>query len=72
MQNSTDSRLTDLETRVAFQEDAIDQLSDIIARQDKELSQLKRLALQLHEQLLSFRGEHELSKPEEEPLPPHY
>ncbi|MCV6590250.1 MAG: SlyX family protein [Marinobacterium sp.] len=68
---SDEQRLADLESRVAFQEDAIDKLSDVIARQDRELIQLKELVITLHKQVKQL----DLSAPTapgDEPPPPHY
>lgn len=68
---SDQERIAELESRVAFQEDAIDKLSDVIARQDIELVQLKELVLSLHKQIKLM----DLSNPTsngEEPPPPHY
>ncbi len=45
-----DSRLAELETRVAFQEDAIDKLSDVIAKQDRTIHDLKKLLSLMNEQ----------------------
>lgn len=64
-------RIAELESRVAFQEDALDKLSDVIARQDIELVQLKELVLSLHKQMKQL----DLSNPTlsgDEPPPPHY
>jgi len=64
-------RITELESRVAFQEDAIDKLSDVIARQEIELMQLKELVTYLRDQIknLDLSGH---STPGDEPPPPHY
>ena len=37
-----DSRLVDIETRIAFQEEAMRQLSDALARQQQDLASLRR------------------------------
>lgn len=68
MQDSV--RLEDLESRVAFQEDSIDKLSDVIARQEKELDHLKRMLLILSTQVKNFDGSDSLVDASE--LPPHY
>lgn len=47
----TDDRLIDIESRIAFFEDAQKQLSDVIARQEKELERLTRRVHDLEEQL---------------------
>lgn len=63
-------RFSDLESRVAFQEDAIDKLSDVIARQEKELDQLKRMMLILSTQIKNYDGtDHRIEANER---PPHY
>lgn len=67
---SDESRLDDLESRIAFQEDTIDKLSDIVARQEKELDQLKRMVLILSTQLRNFDSGDSIPKADE--IPPHY
>lgn len=64
-------RISALENRVAFQEDALDKLSDVIARQDQCLVTLERQIKYLHEQLKKF--DHPLMADADiEPPPPHY
>lgn len=46
-----DERLVDIESRIAFFEDAQQQLSGVIARQEKELERLARRVQELEEQL---------------------
>lgn len=46
-----DERLIDIESRIAFFEDAQQQLSGVIARQEKELERLARRVQHLEEQL---------------------
>ncbi len=63
-------RITDLESRLAFQEDALTALNSTVARQDREITEL-RMAIQ---QLASaLRGLHlgGAGRPEDE-IPPHY
>lgn len=67
---SDGTRLDDLESRIAFQEDAIDKLSDVIARQEKELDQLKRMVLILSTQVRNFDSGDGIPKADE--VPPHY
>ena len=67
---SDSARLDDLESRIAFQEDAIDKLSDVIARQEKELYQLKRMVLILSTQIRNFDTGDDAAKANE--IPPHY
>ena len=67
---SDGARFDDLESRIAFQEDAIDKLSDVIARQEKELDQLKRMVLILSTQIRNFDAGEGFPKADE--VPPHY
>ncbi|KAA0873860.1 SlyX family protein [Nitrincola tapanii] len=68
---SESERLTELETRVAFQESALDTLSDVIARQELELEKLNRMVKHLALQLkgLSLAEGDGMA---DEPPPPHY
>ena len=67
---SDSARIDDLESRIAFQEDAIDKLSDVMARQEKELDQLKRMVLILSTQIRNFDSGEEAPKAND--IPPHY
>jgi SlyX protein len=66
-----DERLIDIESRIAFFEDAQQQLSGVIARQEKELEHLTRrvqdLEAHLRQVLPSLVGDID-----KEPPPPHY
>lgn len=62
------SDLADLESRIAFQEDAIDKLSDVVARQERELEQLKRMIKILNTQIQQMDSG---QQPNDQP-PPHY
>jgi SlyX protein len=65
-----DERLIDIESRIAFFEDTQRQMSDVIARQDKELEDLAQRVRDLEEQLrqvVQLLG----PDPGNEP-PPHY
>lgn len=46
-----DARITELETRTAFQEDLLNTLNDIVAKQDRQLATLTRKLDLLKEQL---------------------
>lgn len=64
-------RLTELETRVAFQEQTIQELNDVVTRQQSEIDRLSRgyetLKLELLELAPSL-----LASRDQEPPPPHY
>jgi SlyX protein len=64
-------RLTELETRVAFQEQTIQELNEVVTRQQAEIDRLSQgyetLKLQLLELAPSL-----VADPAEETPPPHY
>lgn len=65
-----EQRVEQLETRVAFQDEALNRLSDIIAGQRKELDQLHQEMAELKARFREIR----LSavNPDESETPPHY
>ncbi len=66
-----DARLIEIETRLAFQESALQDLSDLVNRQRLELESLRRTLAQATADLLSLR-EGLSSGTANEPPPPHY
>ncbi|HLU61521.1 MAG TPA: SlyX family protein, partial [Gammaproteobacteria bacterium] len=66
-----DEKLVDLETRIAFLEDAQQQLSDVIARQEQEIARLLLRVGELEEQLRQAVPALIADAAEETP-PPHY
>jgi SlyX protein len=64
-------RIQDLEMRVAFQEDALEKLSDVIALQDKTIFDLRRAVQLLNEQIQKLDRQPSSSNTDEPP-PPHY
>ena len=65
----SDDRLTDVETRLAFLEDAQQQLSDLVYEQQLELKRMEAYARRLLERIETLSdGAGEA----EEPPPPHY
>ena len=67
------SRLDELEARLAFQDDLIENLNDVVARQDRELLQLAQRVALLEERLQDLAsaagGAGEAQGHE---VPPHY
>lgn len=61
--------LAELESRIAFQEDAIDKLSEVVARQEMDLEKLTRMVKILHGQLRELSGDDEGAA---DVPPPHY
>lgn len=68
----TDSeRLEKLETTIAYQEQAIEDLNKVITNQWAEIAQLKRLVGDLGQRLREISDNPALQEPPEPP-PPHY
>ncbi len=68
--DQTDQRLTDLEIKASFGEDLLDQLNQVIVRQQQQIDQLVRELGQLRQQL-SDAGSGALRRAGDD-LPPHY
>ena len=68
---SLEQRLVELETRLAFQEHALAQLSDALAETRMEASRQSGLLNQALQDLKLARGEL-FADPSSEPPPPHY
>lgn len=64
-------RLEKLETTIAYQEQAIEDLNRTILAQAAEIAQLKRLVGNLGERLREIADNPALAEPPEPP-PPHY
>jgi SlyX protein len=64
-------RLEKLETTIAYQEQAIDDLNRTVLSQAAEIAQLKRLVGNLGERLRELADNPALAEPSEPP-PPHY
>lgn len=66
----TDTRLTELEIKASFSEDLLDQLNQIIVRQQQEIDLLMREVRQLRLQMPEGAGPAQSRASED--LPPHY
>ncbi len=64
-----DRRLTELETRAAFQERLIQELNEALTAQQKQLDELARQVAWLRRHAA---GGETIRRPEEEIPPPHY
>ncbi len=66
----TEERLTELEIKASFNEDLLDQLNQVIVRQQQELDLLLREVRQLKQHLPD--GNRASSQQPADELPPHY
>lgn len=64
-------RLTELETRLAFQEHALSELNEVVTRQTLELVDMRRQLERVLGDLRALRGLLQ-ADPSGEPPPPHY
>jgi SlyX protein len=67
----TEDRFIELETRLAYHEDAIQSLSDTVAQQQRRLDQLDALCRQLVERLKTATEMVQADTAADE-VPPHY
>ncbi len=65
------ARVVELETRLAFQEEALQQLNDALLRQQQTLDRLTNDLAALTERLCGL-GPSPVGRREDEPPPPHY
>ncbi len=64
-------RLTELEVRVAFQDQTIQDLNEVVTRQQREIDRLVR-ELEVVKSLLAGLAPSMVIAPEDEKPPPHY
>lgn len=65
-----EQRFADLEVRLAFSEDTIEQLNAVIGRQDAEIRQLKRLLEKFSDQVSGLTQQ--IAPEITDSPPPHY
>lgn len=70
-QNDLENRLDELETRLAFQDDVINTLSEQVAKQEMDIRELWEAKRLLHKQLKDVSPSNIKSEQDETP-PPHY
>ncbi|HSJ81521.1 MAG TPA: SlyX family protein [Thiobacillus sp.] len=66
----TESRLTELETKLAFAEDLLETLNQTVIRQQGQLDSMQQQLRLLHQRLQDTRPD-EVNTPRDE-IPPHY
>lgn len=64
-------RLTDLEIKASFQEDALDQLNAVVVRQQRQIDALLQELAQLRTQMPDAEGPRPFRSLRDD-LPPHY
>lgn len=69
---NTEQRIEELETRVSFQEHALNELSDALADARAEISRHSQLLARVVEEMKSARGAGVSVDAADEPPPPHY
>lgn len=68
--NALEQRLTDLEIKASFQEDALDQLNQVVVRQQQQIDDLQRELAHLRQ--ASLDGAAAAPRSLSDDLPPHY
>jgi SlyX protein len=68
--HSTEARINELEAKLSFAEDLIDELNRTVFRQQEQLDRMQQQILLLHQQLQAVMPEEERNLRDE--LPPHY
>jgi SlyX protein len=71
MSSDLDQRMIELETRLAFQEQALAELSDALAASRLEVAQNAQLLRRALDEVKQSRADF-FADPAEEPPPPHY
>lgn len=65
-----DDRVTDLESRLAFQDDALQTLSDVVYEQERVIERLRSQMQALLKRLEDLQGQ--VGVADDEAPPPHY
>ncbi len=66
-----DERIIRIETKIAYQEDTIQSLNEVVCRQQKQIEQLQATCKVLIERLDELSDANNTAKPVDE-IPPHY
>ncbi len=66
-----ENRLIELETKISYQDHIIDELNDVVTRQQQQIDRLEKAMKSLNEHLKQA-GSSGLARPDEEVPPPHY
>lgn len=66
-----EDRLIDIETRLAYQDQTINELNQVIYQQQKQIDQLEKTCLQLSNRMKDLASKNRPTVPPDE-KPPHY
>jgi len=66
----SDERITELEIKVAYQEDLLQALNDVVSEQQQQLTRLEEVSRLLGQRIKNMAGSEEINQGVE--LPPHY
>ena len=74
MSNSLEQRVVELESKVAFQDDTIEQLNTELSQHQESLAQLKQQIALLGNRFKEIKDELDTDQPDQivHELPPHY
>jgi len=67
---SDNQTLIDLQTRVTYMDDTIEQLNDVVSRQQLQIDRLERMLSKLAEEHLDLK--HQIAPETIDSKPPHY
>ena len=67
-----EDRICEIETRLAFQEDHLQELNSLVAKQAREIEVLREQLLHAYKKLNTFEGGQNQPIENEETPPPHY
>lgn len=66
-----ESRIVDLESKVAFQDYTIEELNRVLTDQQQQISELTQLVTQVREWVVNLQQPN-IATPDQETPPPHY
>ena len=64
--------IVELESKLAFQEDTVNSLSNELLEHQKKIDRLQQQVMLVAENLRNLTDDQGILRPEEEPPPPHY
>jgi len=66
-----ETRITELESRLIFQDDTIEQLNEVVTHQQRQIDQMEKTLTVLKDQMKNLASSNIATEDEEMP-PPHY